>query len=140
MIELELGSRQCVNLHREPNLSLNSHSGKEIPASLRYNLDGATHYLYRGLVIDRICRPANACGPALGVGQSVLRHELVAQVRKDGEADHAQGAVVPARRLPVHERLTNAWRHDHASGTHANPDFFWQRWQECRQSRLDHPV
>src|SRR5215510_4370429 len=131
MIELELGSRSCMNLDRAPTPSLNSHSRKESPASLRHNLDGATHYLYGGLVIDRIRRPANACGPALGVRQSVLRHELVAQVRKDGEADHAQGAVVPARRLPVHERLTNPWRHDHASGTHANPDFIEQRWLEC---------
>lgn len=102
------------------------------------NLGDALDDLDGGLVVDGVCGIADVRCPPLSVGQVVFRHPFVVQVRIDGEVHDPQRAVVPGRRLLVHEVLSDSRCHHHAAGADTHPDFFGQRWQESGESGLSH--
>src|SRR4051812_26007266 len=79
----------------------NRSGGEQLPVPLGDDLYSAVGHLDRGLVVDGVRRAADLDGPSLCLGQGVLRHELMIQVREDREVDEPQSPVVTGWRLPV---------------------------------------
>ncbi|HEY1624810.1 MAG TPA: DUF2461 family protein [Streptosporangiaceae bacterium] len=90
--------------------------GKQLPVPLGDDFDGAVGHFDGGLVVNRVRGHRHAGGPFFRIGQAIVWHLLVIQVRKYRKVHQTQRSVAASGRLPARELVPDTGCHYQAPG------------------------